>query len=257
MNRRSLFGLTVCMLLLGPTTQMVLADPIEDDFWAIMSGNNQVQQGGGTGWVDQIVTQGFDAAYLDIVDAYYFWGAEVDPGDQVPGDPTGESDAAERMIDFVVDITAHARATNPDFFVIPQNGGYILADLQAGSPDPTRVAAYRDAIGAIGVEDMYFRGGADENNPYDPDTDRVNILKDDFLDAGVPVLTVEYLNDPTMVDSFFDVAVDDGFMPYAAPSRALDVLGVPLTVPEPASLALLALGGMALVCRRRGRGSRD
>ena len=32
------------------------------------------------------------------------------------------------MIDFIVDMTAHARQTNADFFVIPQNGAFVLND---------------------------------------------------------------------------------------------------------------------------------
>ena len=43
----------------------------------------------GTGWLDQVVTQGFDAAYLDIVDAYFFWGSEFSP---TPSDPALSGD---------------------------------------------------------------------------------------------------------------------------------------------------------------------
>ena len=50
-----------------------------------------------TGEVDAIVKAGFDAAYLDIVDGYYFWGAEVDARDQEAGDPANVKQAAQRM----------------------------------------------------------------------------------------------------------------------------------------------------------------
>ena len=200
-----------------------------------------------TGYLDKIVSQGFDAAYLDIVEAYYFWAAQVDPADRQPGDPTTEKEAAQRMIDFVVNMTAHARETNPNFFVIPQNGAAIIDALE--DEDPTRKAAYLDAIGAIGVEDVYLPGDADENNPMNPDAYRIGLLKQDYLANGKAVFAVDYANDPTLVDQFTAAAQADGFMPYAAPSRELDVLGPPTTVPEPATLSLLLPG--LLLWRRR------
>lgn len=183
----------------------------------------------GDGWLDQIVTQGFDGAYLDIIDAYYFWGNDVDAADQRPGDPFHGEDAARRMVEFVVAMTAHARQTNPSFFVIPQNGEFLLNDLRFGPDgdpgDPDLAAAYLDAIAAIAIEDTYYRGDEDENNPLDPDAEKVQVLKDDFLAAGKPVLVVDYINQPAKVNDFQQRARTDGFIPYAAPTRGLDSLG--------------------------------
>jgi cysteinyl-tRNA synthetase len=175
----------------------------------------------GTGELDNIVETGFDAAYLDIIDAYYFWGAEISNSQREEGDPTNEKQAAQRMVDFVVEMTEHARETNPDFFVIPQNGAWILDAL--GS-DSARKAAYRDAIGGIAVEDLYYRGGKDENNQLRPDKQTIEVLKRDFLDKGVPVYVVDYINDKGKVADFYERALDDGFIPYAAPDRDLDRL---------------------------------
>ena len=186
---------------------------------------DEVFNAAGTGWLDQVIAQGFDAAYLDIVDAYYFWGQEVSAADQKPGDPANAQDAAARMIDFITALTAHARATNPDFFVIPQNGAFILDDL---GNDPARRTAYLDAVGAIGVEDIYFSGNQDENNPYAPDADAINILQQDFLANGIPVFTVEYVDQPGNTANFYDQAVTDGFVPFVAPKRALDHLDLTL-----------------------------
>lgn len=145
-----------------------------------------------TGDVDAIVKAGFDAAYLDIVDAYYFWGVEVAANQYQAGDPKNEKQAAQRMVDFVVEMTAHARETNDDFFVIPQNGAWIIDAL---GTDAARKAAYLDAIGGIGIEDLYFRGNADENNALRPDEETIAVLKRDFLDKGIPVFVVDYISD--------------------------------------------------------------
>jgi cysteinyl-tRNA synthetase len=187
-----------------------------DDGWQNVIFNDK-----GTGALDGIVKSGFDAAYLDIVDAYYFWGAEVKTKDRAPGDPKNEHEAAQRMVDFVVDMTAHARETNPDFFVIPQNGAWILDDL--GS-DKARKAAYLDAIGGIGVEDLYYRGNKDENNGLHPDKATIKVLQRDFLDKGIPVYVIDYLNDDTKIAAFNKMALKDGFIPYAAEHRDLDTL---------------------------------
>ncbi|MEO0514196.1 MAG: endo alpha-1,4 polygalactosaminidase [Planctomycetota bacterium] len=191
-----------------------------------------------TGWLDAIVAQGFDAAYLDIVDAYYFWGQTVPPEERQDGDPRDGQDAARRMIDLVVALTTHARQTNPRFFVIPQNGAFILNDADYAGPlaqDPARRAAYLDALGAIGVEDVYCGGDLDQDNPFDPDQDTIAVLQKDFLAQGKPVLAVDYLTEAAIADRFVAAAVRDGFLPYVAPSRGLDVMAPPVVTAKPAS----------------------
>ncbi|MHC2086552.1 endo alpha-1,4 polygalactosaminidase [Methylobacterium sp. CM6244] len=174
-----------------------------------------------TGDVDAIVAAGFDAAYLDIVDGYYFWGTEVAAKDRQAGDPVSVKQAAQRMVDFVVALTEHARETNPDFFVIPQNGAWILNDL---GNDTARREAYLDVIGGIAVEDLYYRGARDENNPLRPDAETIEILKQDFLSNGKPVFSVDYVNGAARVAEFDALALADGFIPFAAPTRGLDRL---------------------------------
>ena len=174
-----------------------------------------------TGEVDAIVKAGFDAAYLDIVDGYYFWGAEVDARDQETGDPANVKQAAQRMVDFIVKLTKHARETNPDFFVIPQNGGWILNDL---GNDAARKKAYLNAIGGIAVEDLYFGGNKDENNRLNPDEATIRVLKRDFIDKGKPVFVVDYITGDKRIDKFYKLALGDGFIPFASPDRDLDRL---------------------------------
>jgi len=164
-----------------------------------------------TGWLDQIVEQGFDGAYLDIVDVYYFW---YEYGERT------EFEAAQDMIDFVVALSAHARQTNPDFLIWPQNAEAILDAVKYD--DPTRYAAYLTAIDGIGVEDLYFYGNNDENNNFNPQHYIINLLKVDFLAHGRPAFVVDYVNQQTKIDKLYTEALDDGFYPFAAPKRDLD-----------------------------------
>jgi uncharacterized protein (TIGR01370 family) len=184
----------------------------------------------GTGALDKIVAQGFDAAYLDIVDAYFFWAVEATNAEREPGDPArnDEADAAKRMIDFIVDMTAHARLTNPDFFVILQNGGFIIDAL--ADADPIRKAALLNAAGAIAVEDVYLRNGdANENNGFLPDLELIAALKRDFLNNDKPVFAVDYVTDIYKMGQFIERALFDGFIPYVARDRDLDRLSAPVT----------------------------
>ena len=175
----------------------------------------------GTGMIDAIVDAGFDAAYLDIVDAYYFWGAEVKNRDREAGDPKNEHQAARRMVDFIVDMTEHARETNPDFFVIPQNAAWLIDAL---GNNEARIEAYLDCVGAIGIEDLYFRGGKDENNSFKPDKQTIRRLQEDYLDNGIPVFVTDYINKDGKIAKFVKEALADGFIPFAAPDRDLDSL---------------------------------
>ena len=195
-----------------------------------------------TGAIDTIVAQGFDAAYLDIVDAYYYWAVEAPARVLEPGDPRTEKDAAGRMIDFIVDMTAHARETNPHFFVIPQNGGFIIDALEG--VDAARKAAFLDSIGAIGVEDVYLRAGnRDENNGFRPDEALIRALKRDFLDNGKMVLAVDYVNDHYLMGKFIARALADGFTPCVAFDRELDQLSAPVVTAGEASAAANIIAG--------------
>ena len=179
----------------------------------------------GSGWLDQIVAAGFDGAYLDIVDGYYHWGCEVDKAACLAGDPTTERDAAARMVDFIVALSKHARESNPEFLIWPQNGALILDALE--DEDPKRKKAYLNAITGIACEDLFFRGDEAENNKLDPDKETIAILVRDFIKNGKPVMSVDYLNEDDKIAEYYKQAVSKGFLPYAAPSRGLDGMGDP------------------------------
>ncbi len=178
-----------------------------------------------TGWLDRIVEAGFDGAYLDIIDGYYHWGTAVPATDRRKDDPQNERDAAARMIDFVLAMAKHARQINPEFLIIPQNGAFIIDALE--DEDHPRRDAYLEAINAIACEDLFFHGAEPENNAFAPDEEAIDALVRDFLDSDVPVLCVDYLNEADKIAKLYEVAADIGFLPYAAPSRELKILGPP------------------------------
>jgi cysteinyl-tRNA synthetase len=185
--------------------------------------------GGGTGSLDYILDAGFDGVYLDIVDAYYYWGSEEaqDAGEAQPynggANPSTPSlqTSADEMVDFIAAIAAHARARSgyEQFIVCPQNATDIIHDM---SED--KLASWWNTIDAVGAESTYHYGDADMNNPWNPQEDVLSNL-DEYRDHDLEVYCIEYLgaNRGADIDRFFTAASERGFAYYAA-DRALDTL---------------------------------
>jgi cysteinyl-tRNA synthetase len=67
-------------------------------------------------YLDQIIAQGFDGVYLDVIDAFEYWG---------PDGNNERPSAAQDMVDFVKVLASYARAQRPGFLVFPQNGSEL------------------------------------------------------------------------------------------------------------------------------------
>ena len=161
-------------------------------------------------YIDRIFSQGFDGIYCDIIDAYYYW-MELNPEQ-----PYADS----LMIEFMLNIRDHTSGlTNDEFFIVPQNGEYIIYEPNVS---PVLGNAYLNLIDAIGVEDVFSPGSLPENNPFDPDMERVNILQD-YLNFGHNVLSVEYLTLQNLSQQYVEAAQQYNFIPYTT-VRDLDTL---------------------------------
>lgn len=147
-------------------------------------------------YLDRIIAAGFDGAYLDRVDSF---------AEALPGAP----DAATRiaaMTGLVEDLSRYAKADNPGFLIVPQNGEELLAD-----------PGYVAAIDGLGKEDLFF--GVDGDGVPNPKSMlRASLgFIEPFRAAGKPVFIVEYLDNPS------DIALA---------ARDARVLGAPLFIGE-------------------------
>ena len=178
-------------------------------YW--MDGWKQIIMGSPDAYLDKIIAAGFDGIYLDIIDAYYFFGPE--------GDMPENNNSANDMIQFVIEMAdyANANCSCSTFYIFPQNGAPIIDD---GSADSSTI--YLQKIHGIGAEDTYFFGDLDENNSYDLHTYALGLLKQ-FRDAGNLVIAVDYVTETAKIDSFYAFAEADDFIPFAT-VRALDTL---------------------------------
>ncbi len=169
-------------------------------------------------YLDRILDQGFDGIYMDIVDGYWYWASEaVESGEdeQLPS----ARDAADRMVDFILEIAQYCRdgRGKQSFILCPQNATGIITDA---SKDKT--IAFLSVIDAVGVEDVFYHGSRDEDNPYNPQEDVISHLRR-FTSNGKRVFNIEYLTpgNRRAVDRFYSLSKKNGYVPFAA-ERALD-----------------------------------
>lgn len=151
-------------------------------------------------YVGRLIDLGYDGAWLDRVDIFYYWRGE-------------RWQAADDMVRFVVGLSTWAKAQNPQFLVLPQNGEELLSDPR-----------YRAAIDGMGKEDMLF---GDRGNEVRNAIPRIARARGNFEPAradGLPVLAVEYARRKENVAAARAELEHLGFVAYFGP-RSLAYIG--------------------------------
>lgn len=162
--------------------------------------------------VDQVVKQGFDGIYLDIVDAFEFYeydAANKDWLDHRVNAETGHTYRSD-MITWVTTIARRARAKNTHFLVIPQNAAALLEH-----------EGYRQIISGIGVEDLFVDG---KKLRREKDTRFVIGFLEKLKPAGKPVLIIDYPEADSIREGAFKKAADQGYT-LLLTDRELTTLG--------------------------------
>mgnify|MGYP001270412178 CR=1 FL=1 len=156
--------------------------------------------GGPQSLIGRIVDAGFDGAWLDRVDIYYWSRLE-------------RWQAGAEMVDLVVALSQFAKARNPDFLIVPQNGEELLSDPR-----------YLAAIDGQGKEDMLY---GDRGNDVLNQGERIARAERNIQPAianGLPVLAVEYVRDKGKVADIARRLSGLGYIPYFGP-RSLSSFG--------------------------------
>jgi cysteinyl-tRNA synthetase len=190
-----------------------------------------VRAGVNKSYLDRIIDAGFDGVYLDIVDAFEFWGPH-----EITGNDTNRF-AARAMVTFVEQIAHYARVTRGRgaFLVFPQNGANIIdPEAYPDASDPQQEAQkqkqrYFRVINGIGAEDTFFYGDLDNNNRLDPQLEIIRFL-DQFSAAHKTVLAVDYLTNPQKIATFYRMARAHNYVPFAT-IRNLNRLKWPSSFP--------------------------
>jgi len=93
----------------------------------------------------------------------------------------------------------------------------------------------------VGVEDVFFYGDADEDNPWNPDPWRLDVLAA-YRARDKTVLSVEYLTRSDLITQYLQAAAEHDFVPYAT-VRPLDrPVPPPVTAAPPGAAAGLRVG---------------
>lgn len=164
-------------------------------------------------YLQRIISAGFDGVYLDIIDAYYYWGER--------GNNMRKS--ANRMASLVKRIAKYSRGrAGNGFIVCPQNGLSIIDDTSGKWR-----RRYMNVIDCVGVEDLFYNIWSEEDRDY-----RLNLLAD-FDQSDKRAFNVEYI-EPEFYDAYFSLIENHllditGYI--ADPDRELDELIVHVPAP--------------------------
>ncbi|WP_102124682.1 MJ1477/TM1410 family putative glycoside hydrolase [Deinococcus planocerae] len=142
-------------------------------------------------YLETVITQGFDGAYLDLVDAYQYFPERAG--------------ARREMIDWVCRLTAQARSRRADFRIITQNASELIWE------EGGRLARCIDAT----AQEETFYAATDRRTS---ETYRSHQLGDyaEYRRRGLPVLTVDYADDSQNVRDAYATARAHGLIPYVA-----------------------------------------
>ena len=137
-------------------------------------------------------------------------------------DPNVNSSYRQDMRSFVISISQKAKGLHPGFAVIPQNGIELVSTT--GDEDGNPVMDYLNAIDGNGQEDLFF--GYDEDNQPTPSEDNAYLrgLLNISKSAGKTILVTDYCSTPQKMASSYQQNATAGYISFAAPQRALNVI---------------------------------
>lgn len=124
------------------------------------------------------------------------------------------------MRNLVQKISAYAKAKNPNFVVIPQNGQELFTG--DGTKSGVKQVDYLAAIDGQGREDLYY--GYDSDNQATPGSVSAEMegLLDIGIAEGVSILVTDYVSDVNKMDDSYAKNEAKGYLSFAADRRDLD-----------------------------------
>jgi len=135
----------------------------------------------------------------------------------------------QEMRDFVTDISQYAKAKNPNFVVIPQNGHELVSvngDTD-GSPD----VVYNNAIDACGQEDLFYGYDDDDILTGNEDNEYLTSLLDISKSTGNVILVTDYCYTHSKMDDSYTKNSAKNYISFAADDRELSQIpDYPLSV---------------------------
>ena len=137
-------------------------------------------------------------------------------------DSTGDTEAKQKMRDFVIGISQYAKGINPNFNIIPQNGIELVSKDGESLDQPS--TEYLNSIDANGQEDLFY--GYDNDDQKTP-SEAISYLKG-FLNlskkAGKTILVTDYCSTPSKMNDSYLQNNNAGYVSFAASQRELNII---------------------------------
>jgi len=128
--------------------------------------------------------------------------------------------AGVKMQDFIIAISDYARAQDPDFILIPQNGEEIL--FEDTDPEKGVNARLIQAIDGYGVEELFYNGDS-----YSADDYRLGMLRK--VNSSLKVMVADYLSNADAAGAF-QAADAEQFIAFPRENANYDYKYIPATV---------------------------
>ncbi len=137
-----------------------------------------------------------------------------------------------QMIKLVQAISQHAKSHNPQFQVIPNNGLQLLT--VSGEAQDELNQDYLNSIDGILMESVYYglKGDDQASTPQDS-LWSLSYLRN-LKKESTRTLIIDYCHTPFKIDDSYQRHLADGFLSFAAKSRALD--SIPKHPAEPINI---------------------
>ena len=137
-------------------------------------------------------------------------------------DGSADTGAKQKMREFVIDISQYAKAINPKFNIIPQNGIELVS--KDGESLNLSSTEYLNAIDANGQEDLFY---GDDNDDQKTPTATISYLKG-FLNlaktSGKKILVTDYCSTSAKMNDSYLQNSKAGYVSFAASQRELNVI---------------------------------
>ncbi|HTJ77450.1 MAG TPA: MJ1477/TM1410 family putative glycoside hydrolase [Rariglobus sp.] len=159
---------------------------------------------------DDIMAQGFDGVYLDIVDGFEFYEQDHRKFIDYRFNPETSQSYRRDMVDWVKTLANHIRIANSNALVIPQNGVQLLENSD-----------FRDVIDAVGVEDLFTNGKKAQSKD---DTNYILTFLAAATTATIPVFDIEYAKSTKLRQTVQQSANSQGFV-WLLTDRDLKTIG--------------------------------
>lgn len=128
--------------------------------------------------------------------------------------------AAEKMQDFVINISNYARGYDSDFIIIPQNG--IELAFNNIDQNDGQNSTYMSGINGFGVEELFYNG------TYSLDNERLSMLQQ--LKASKKIMVAEYVTDNNNISDALNKNYNEGFICFPRTSSNYHYSQIPDSV---------------------------